>query len=53
MHDKEPTNIKKYNSEYQKLHEKLNFLEGKISDMRFNLEKKREEKKKFIEHEKK
>lgn len=42
-------NIKPEIGEYQKLHDKLNYLEGKISEMRTNLERKREEKKKYFE----
>ncbi len=32
------------NSEYLKLHDKLNFLESKISEMKNNLQKKKQEK---------
>ena len=35
--------------EYRHLHEKLNTLENKILSMRTNLEKKKEDKKKFLE----
>lgn len=34
----------KTNAEYLKLHEKLNYLESKISDMKKNLQRKKEEK---------
>lgn len=44
-------NIKPEASEYQKLHDKLNYLENKITEMRTNLEKKRDEKKKYFERE--
>lgn len=37
------------NNEYQKLHDKLNYLENKITEMKSNLDKKREEKKKYFE----
>ena len=44
-------NIKPETSEYQKLHDKLNYLENKITEMRTNLQKKRDEKKKYFERE--
>lgn len=35
--------------EYMKLHEKLNFIESKIADMKKHVQKKREEKQKLLE----
>jgi TolA-binding protein len=40
-------------SEYQKLHDKLNYLQSKINDLSSNIDKKREEKWVFLENEKK
>jgi hypothetical protein len=37
--------------EYQKLHDKLNYLENKICEMRSKLERKREEKRRYFERE--
>ena len=44
-------NIKPDANDYKQLHDKLNYLETKITEMKSNLDKKREEKKKYFEKE--
>ena len=40
------------NSEYEKLHQKLDHIENKISEMKTNLQRKKEEKRKLLENQK-
>jgi len=42
--DQSEAGLNKASSEYLKLHDKLNFLEHKISEMKKNIQKKKEEK---------